>query len=68
MKLISYLVALLFSFLLLGPIIVSDNKDADEIRDQRFVEEAAYAASVYADSLQIVKKENDSLKTFLNQN
>lgn len=68
MKPIPYLVALLFSFLLLGPIIVSDNKDADEIEEkEKFAAEAAAAAVVYADSLQIVKKENDSLKTLLNQ-
>lgn len=67
MKLIPYLVALLFAMVLIAPLVSNSEEKERFVENEIFAAEAAHAAAVYADSLQIVKKENDSLKTLLNQ-
>lgn len=69
MKLITYLAALLLAMVIILPLVSTSSKEKEElVETNRFAAEAAAAAANYADSLQIVKRENDSLKTILKNN
>ncbi len=68
MKLIPYVVALLFAMVIIAPLVSNSKEKEELVETNRFAAEAADAAAKYADSLQIVKRENDSLKTILKNN